>query len=298
MKIDYKLLKQTCLSGMSQFYQYGVVTTTPDGIYIHKDNGSKILGIAHLDSVLHLKHFYHLKIAGEHLVFNAQLDDRLGAYVLLHILPKMGIKFDLLLTEGEESCRSTAAYFEPSHNYNWMFSFDRHGSDVVMYQYDTPSLRKILKHSGFSCGVGSFSDIVYLDDLGVQGINIGTGYEGEHSNKCYANLDVLGRQVNRFAHFYKHNKDTKMEHTKPVYMSPSSTSYYPTRYTWMGDYDDLYCYLCNHARGTQRIEEGIWLCDPCFSQADQCQGCGDIFYAYEMTDGLCWDCLYPKEEDD
>src|SRR5688500_911556 len=131
MKIDYNRLKNTCLSPIESFMGLGEVVDTRDGIYIYKDKGCKVLGVAHLDTVLNMNHFHKIDVNGDPIVINAQLDDRLGAYALIHLLPSLGIQFDLLLTEGEESGRSTAAHFKASHEYNWMFSFDRHGDDVV-----------------------------------------------------------------------------------------------------------------------------------------------------------------------
>src|SRR5688572_4953131 len=157
-------------------------------MYIYQNNNSRILGVAHLDTVLSMNHFYRLKVNQDQIVLNAQLDDRLGAYTLLHLLPSMGLKYDLLLTEGEEMGLSTAAHFKTDKQYNWMFSFDRKGTDVVMYQYESKPLTAALESSKFKIGIGSFSDIAFLDHLGCKGFNVGTGYHGEHSTMCYANM--------------------------------------------------------------------------------------------------------------
>ena len=231
MKINYETLKNICLSPIESFKTLGDVVETKDGIYIYKSRpDSKILAVAHLDTVLSINHFH--KIEGEDIVFNAQLDDRLGVYTLLDLLPGMGVKFDLLLTEGEETGQSTAAYFEGDKKYNWMFSFDRHGEDVVLYQYDDKDSRSLLQESGFKPSLGSFSDIAFLGHLGIKGFNFGTGYEGEHSAMCYANINALKRQAKRFVHFYNANKNTKLNHVN----SPVYSGYYSHR-----EYDDLYC---------------------------------------------------------
>lgn len=289
MKINYSTLKSVCLSPIKAFKGLGDVVETQDGIYIYKITPkAKILGVAHLDTVLDLKHFNKMEIKGDDIVFNAQLDDRLGVYTMLDILPSLGIEFDLLLTEGEESGLSTAAHFETSKDYNWMFSFDRHGEDVVMYQYDDKHIRDLLIHSGLKPGIGSFSDIAFLDHLQIKGFNIGVGYEGEHSKMCYANMSILKRQVKRFLQFYKNNKDTKLAHI------PTPKKYPPSiRYNWedWGEYDNLYCYLCNATKGIHEIDADIYLCDGCFNDAEQCQQCFNVFYNYELTNGLCADCL-------
>ncbi len=55
----------------------------------------------------------------------------------------MGINVDVLLTTGEEMGQSSAAYFDPGEKkYNWMFQFDRGGTDVVTYDYGDKSLYK------------------------------------------------------------------------------------------------------------------------------------------------------------
>lgn len=283
MRFNYDILKRICLANISDFESIGEVTNTKDGIYIYKKNSSaKILGIAHLDSVLNLSHFYHLTIDKQELVFNAQLDDRLGVYTLLDVLPKLGIQFDILLTEGEESGRSTAAHFTTDKQYNWMFSFDRHGEDVVLYQYDDSHMRDILKESKFKVGIGSFSDISFAEHLRIKGFNVGTGYEGEHDSMCYANMNILARQINRFVDFYEKNKDIHYPQIKTSTKGHSSQFWH--------QYDDLYCYLCGKNRGVHEIEDDLYLCDGCFQDAGQCQYCYDVYYDYELSDGLCVDC--------
>lgn len=303
MKIDYQSLKSTCLSPIESFKGLGDVVETPDGIYIYKDNGAKVLGIAHLDTVLGLEHFYRVNVNGDSIVLNAQLDDRLGAYALIHLLPSLGIEFDLLLTEGEETGHSTAAYFETSKDYNWMFSFDRHGDDVVLYQYESKVINDALKSSKFRIGKGSFSDIAFLDHLGCKGFNVGTGYEGEHTDMSYANMTTFKAQVNRFIKFHSQNKDTKYPHEQKTiskitvndhYSMKDSYYDYSARRIW-GEYDNLYCYLCRAKRGTERINESVWLCSACMGHAAQCQDCADIFYEEEIISDLCVDCLDWRE---
>lgn len=296
MKVDYKTLRETCLNPIESFESLGEVYNTPDGIYIYKDNGADVLAVAHLDTVLGLDHFHVMTINGDKIVINSQLDDRLGAYTLIHLLPAMGIKYDLLLTEGEEQGRSTAAHFKTSKKYNWMFSFDRRGEDVVLYQYESKVINEALKSSKFRIGQGTFSDIAFLDHLGCSGFNVGTGYHGEHSDMCYANMREHKSQVKRFVHFYNHNKDTyyKYEHIPYSY-----GSHYPLKgsrsfetYNWerWGEYDDLYCYLCAKTRGTVDMGNGIWVCEACLGQCEYCAGCDDLILATESTDGLCEDC--------
>lgn len=112
------------------------------------------------------------------------------------------MKFDLLLTDGEERGCSTARWFVPPRRYNWMFSFDRAGTDVVMYQYDSPANRRLLHRAGFRVGVGSYSDIVDLGFLRCSGFNFGTGYHRQHRPDCYADLRETREMVSRFYSFW------------------------------------------------------------------------------------------------
>lgn len=287
---DYKLMKNTCLRSIQSFKSFGDVYDTPSGIYIYKNNPeAKILGVAHLDSVLDLRHFHKINIKGRDIVINAQLDDRLGVYTLLYILPSLGIEFDLLLTEGEETCQSTAQWFESYKEYNWMFSFDRHGEDVVFYQYDSPDICKDVSQVKLKPGIGSLSDIAFLDHLKIKGMNIGTGYEGEHTDLCYAEINALNRQIVRFKKFYDLFKDKKYTYI------PSITNPYGWKFVENTsnrfDYDDSpTCYLCNTAYGEQKIKEDIWLCNACFGQAEQCPVCQEIVYADEIINGMCFYC--------
>ena len=289
MKINYKTLKAVCLADITAFKKFGKVEQTPNGILIHSESSSKILGVAHLDTVLDSRKFQVINHKGDNFVINESLDDRLGVYTLLFLLPSLGIDFDLLLTEGEETGQSTAQYFTPSKDYNWMFSFDRRGEDVVAYQYDDNEWMDTLSKSGFSPALGSFSDIAFLDHLGIKGVNIGTGYYGEHTKKSYAHIPTLIRQVKRFKKFYDVNKDTKFPHVEiaPVY------NYRYSRYNWQdwGEYDNLYCYLCNKRTGKNQVTSEIFLCDECFNECEMCTACEDIIYAHEATDGICKNCL-------
>lgn len=281
MKLDYKRMKQVCLSPIESFESLGDVQHTQDGILVYRENPkAKILAVAHLDSVVNTNHFYHLSTGKDTMIVNAQLDDRLGVYTLLDILPQLGIQYDLLLTEGEEQGRSTAAHFESSKEYNWMFSFDRRGSDVVMYEYDSQELRKDLIKAKFRPDYGSFSDICFLDHLGIRGFNVGTGYHGEHNDNCYASIRELLGQVNRFKSFYDLFHSKKYPYEQRPLKSAIRRPFY----------DDLYCYLCEHKRGTNQVINDIFLCDDCMGHAAQCQKCFDIFMEDELFNGICFEC--------
>lgn len=191
------------------------VKETVHGPLIYIDNGANVLGVAHLDSVQSTKHFYYLVVKGAEYVMNAQLDDRIGAYVLLDLLPSMGLKFDVLLTYGEETGNSTAQFFETTKKYNWMFQFDRHGDDVVHYQYGSKHLKKKLRRSGFTdLYHGAFSDICYLDELGCEGFNVGCGYQDEHTEWAMLNVLELREQTVKFIEFWQANRNRAFPYKK------------------------------------------------------------------------------------
>lgn len=193
---------------------FAVDQPSPDDFYLFRDAGSDILAVAHLDTVglAYERSCRFVSTEGGPVVFSRALDDRLGAYIILDMLPKLGLDFDILLTVGEESGRSTAAYFEQSKQYDWMIEFDRGGSDVVMYQYDDDNVRALVKESGARVGDGIFSDICYLEHLGVKGFNWGVGYQDYHGPRAHAYLDDTCDMVDRFLDFHANNAGVYMPH--------------------------------------------------------------------------------------
>jgi hypothetical protein len=181
-----------------------------DRFYYYQDNGSPILAVAHLDTVQDNGACTVTQTAAGLLACSGALDDRLGAYVILELLPRLGIVCDWLLTTDEEIGRSTAADFaglDDDKEYNWMIQFDRGGTDVVAYQYDSPELVELVEESGARVDIGSYSDICELDDLGCVGLNWGVGYQDYHSARSHAWLDDTFRMVARFEKFHRANAD-------------------------------------------------------------------------------------------
>ena len=169
MTFDYDMLKTVCNLPIEDFR--GLGTYVPCSInsgYTFIDRGAKILAVAHLDTVQDKTHFYveSYDDVGD-VVFSPRLDDRLGVYLLLEYLPLLGFQYDILLCEDEEFGMSTAAGFDPfddqlpefGKRYNWMFEFDRGGSDTVLYRYHTTELASWLKQCGTQIGYGSYTDI-------------------------------------------------------------------------------------------------------------------------------------------
>lgn len=183
--------------------------------YWHRDNGAPVLAVAHLDHVQDDASCSVVDTAAGPLAISGALDDRLGAYVILDLLPKLGLAVDLLLTTDEESGRSTARDFALAVDdppWNWAIEFDRGGTDVVLYQYETPELVELVRRSGARVGTGSYSDVVDLDTLGIAGLNWGVGYQDYHSPRSHAWLYDTFRMVAHFERFYLENADTLLEH--------------------------------------------------------------------------------------
>jgi len=151
-----------CLTRPTGDSGWGDRISTPYGSLYYRDNGASVLGVAHLDSVLRAPP----EKEGP-FVYAPQLDDRLGVWILLDVLPRLGVKVDVLLTDCEEIGQTTARFFRPNRDYNWIFEFDRRGSDVVMYQYESDAYSDLLRDYGFRLGRGSYSDIAALEHLGV-----------------------------------------------------------------------------------------------------------------------------------
>lgn len=193
--------------------------TEPDpDFYLFKDNGSSILAVAHLDTVgPHPQRTCHYtETASGPIVFSRALDDRLGAYVLAELLPSMGLTFDLLLTVGEEDGASTAEFFDPARHhdrdYNWVIEFDRGGTDVVLYQYHDRHTEALVEATGARVSHGAFSDISYMEHLGLKCFNWGVGYRDYHGPKAHVWLDDMFKMVDYFIDFHAEHSDNQLIH--------------------------------------------------------------------------------------
>lgn len=196
-------------------------TLRDENFYHYKDNGSDILAVAHLDTCVDPDERFatFVNTAAGWVIHSGALDDRLGAYTILELLPKLGVNVDVLLTVGEESGRSTAEHFVPPEgkDYKWIIEFDRGGTDVVMYQYHDEATEALVRGSGAGVGRGSFSDIAYLEHLGLKAFNWGIGYDGDyHSTRGYAFLEDTARMVAHFMEFHRNNAGVKLPHAKQV----------------------------------------------------------------------------------
>jgi hypothetical protein len=198
---------------------------------------SKILAVAHCDYVELPNVFAADPEMG--VVFSPRLDDRLGVYTLLYLLPSLGINLDVLLTENEERGATTAKDFITDKKYNWVVSFDRRGEDVVYYQYS--NIREHLTPF-FAVGHGSYSDIAALQHLGVLAFNVGVGYESEHTSNCTCQLKTYFAQIARFVAFYRKNSETHLVNTcandTPIGRGAYSGGASPMASYWRSSYYD------------------------------------------------------------
>jgi hypothetical protein len=157
----------------------------------------------------------------ETFVFSPRLDDRLGVFTILNILPMLGLKFDVLITDKEEIGQSTAGNFKTEKKYKWMFSFDRRDDQTVLYKY-TDMREPCTKFFG-TPGNGSFSDICRLGNLGCGGFNVATGYSKEHTPHCYASMKTWAKSVLAMKAFYAANKNVHFKYTEPKFISSTVT---------------------------------------------------------------------------
>lgn len=216
---DWDRLKNRCLTAIPAFITMArnlpnatILDAETDNPAIFIDNGASILGVAHLDTQAKSDHFAHINVLGDWWALAAQLDDRLGVFLLLDVLRHLGMEYDILLTTGEESGRSSAKKWRPPEGkeYNWMFECDRKDTDIVHYQYNDHKWLKAWRDVGFNrIERGSYTDIASMDYLGVCGMNIGVGYTEYHSVWSKANMTDCAHQVMRLIRFYHANADVR-----------------------------------------------------------------------------------------
>ena len=206
-------LEKRCNMAIYEYKSLGEVTKTPDDSYIYIDNGSDILAIAHLDTVKQERHFHHLTLGdNQEYIFSPALDDRLGVYIILDILPLLGIKVDVLLTDNEERGQSNAYHFKTKKNYKWLFQFDRAGvDDIAMYSYLSKKYEDIFSKYGLHAVSGSYTDICDMTHLQRIGFNFSVGYNMRecHSLFSHAKIRDILSCVGSFTRFYDDNKNKR-----------------------------------------------------------------------------------------
>jgi hypothetical protein len=174
-------LKQSLLMNSSSISKLGDTIDTKHGPLTFIDNGADVLAVCHRDTVK----------------WNRK--PHIGKRWIKNCPPKIGCpKFDVLITDSEEIGCSTAQFFNAPKDYRYMFEIDRNGSDAVFYDYHNPLFECFISEQ-WDIGRGSFTDICYLDHLGIAGVNFGTGYFNAHFDDCYADLKITRDVCNRWA---------------------------------------------------------------------------------------------------
>ena len=253
--------------------------------YAFRDNGSKILAVAHCDTVQGISR--HFSVArGDHgdIVFSPQLDDRLGVYTILDLLPSLGINVDVLLTENEERGQSTAAHFVTSKKYNWIVEFDRRGSGAVVYDYENA---EAWAHEFFGLDYGTFSDISCLQHLGCIGINVGVGYHHEHTDWCHMKVNEYIEQMARFVEMWSAKKDIHVEHQEYTWTPSTYNRDYISTALPANSFDDI--------ESQRMIETGICpYCSTVLIGKTYCSTCG-YDWAEDVMDIECMDEINKEE---
>lgn len=258
--------------------------------HVYVDNGAPILLVAHIDTVQTPRL--------DRVNRGAGFDDRLGVYLGHKLVQERPDLFDLLLTDYEETCATTATYFTPTHDYNLVVELDREGEDYVDYGLASDDLHTVLKANGFRQGVGSFSDICAMDHVKCNKINLGLGTKHSHSKDSGFDMGVFERQVKRLMDFVTLYRDRQW---------PEATG----RRGWYWFNDDEVCDRClthvplrklnyNHHRDR-------WECDDCFKPdkwCEECESCGDLHPIEDLIydplyDGfMCSTCHHALHEED
>ena len=230
-KKQRKSLHNVLTADVEDFTVLGDTVHTEHGPMIHIDRGGDTLAVGHLDWV-HFNKKPKLKRRWNNLLIDKtpQLDDRLGVWVLLEMLPEINCNADILLCDSEEIGNSTAQYFSEHNNkkYNWMFEFDRAGSDAVMYKYEEQEYRGLLQDYGYEVGHGSFTDICELESLGCKAFNLGVGYHKQHTHDCYAYIAETFNSISKFKEMWKNWHAEHLDHKEVVWQ--------PIKYNWNKNY--------------------------------------------------------------
>jgi len=219
-------------------------------IFIDRD--SKVLFIAHIDTVLSPKYIRKkTKKKKVRRVYAQGLDDRLGCMVAYELSTEL--QADLLITDHEESAASTGQ-FHDLKDYNWIVEFDRAGNDVVTYNLDCADFVDVLDRF-WDVGYGSFSDVCQLK-TDVCCMNLGIAYEYAHSKDSYVDVVKLEEQIEQFKLFYAEYKDTEFKQNH-IYND--------------GDVDDYGCYsyedeceVCNTVKDDCEYVHNHYICAECF----------------------------------
>jgi len=256
----YKQIIKLASRGENYFFNYMFKEYTRTGkngrhIFIPGKAESKVLMVCHLDTVLSPRKGFHwnsgLDEHGRQIIKMPTVDDRLGLITMFLLKEEWGIDVDWLLTEGEETGKSTAKdWVNDGKEYGWCVEFDRAGSsdcgenDVVTYAYGSndKTWNETLVKAGFKKpGHGSFTDISAIEfqkQTNVKAMNIAIGYQNGHSRKAWFVISEWVRAMKLFRDFYAEHKDVRYEHVPAAsswsyqrrddpWQTSATTIYYP-----------------------------------------------------------------------
>lgn len=243
--------------------KHEVTYQPPPEWYLYKDNGANVLAVAHLDVAIGISKVTKSK----NTIYSTTLDDRLGVFTILHVLPYLGINVDWLFTTGEESGQSTADGFVTDKQYNWIVEFDRRGKGAVHYQYGSDDWCNTLEAYFQPVESGTFTDICDLDHLGCKALNVAIGYYNEHTTNHHMSVKDYVNQLNTFAQFYRDNCGIHFPHDED---NPEYGRGYRQYKSWYYDYEsidkddvwDSYTYSSTHSKNNNKTAaERCLFCD-------------------------------------
>jgi len=241
------------------------------------DNGGHILFVAHLDTVLPPKFVRETK----RRLCAIGLDDRLGCLLAYEL--GIELRADILLTDDEESCRSTA-FFHDCKDYKWIIEFDRRGDDVVAYDKSSKDfLQKLADY--WKIGVGSYSDICDLETKACC-FNLGIGIKNGHQESCFVDKKILRKQIRKFRSFYKKYHDTEFVADKRTQSGFAGRVH---EWGWLEQsytqtHDPCSCDVCGGMAGVEYVHNYL-ICEHCFLQMfDSFMNYSDYDYAQADID--------------
>lgn len=313
--IDTDKLRTRCKQSIDSFENgmFGDVVNCPNGLtYTYLKRGGKILAVAHRDVVKSIAESDICRIQGNDF-YAPQLDDRLGVHLILDVLAKYGIDYDILLTDGEEYGKSTAQYFTTDVDYNFIVEFDRAGLDTVMYEYHTKDKQKLLESYNLEVGWGSFTDICHLTHIGLWAVNFAVAYYGQHTLNCRVDMKQLEeRLLPNIIKFLQENQNTKFVHEKDKVIQRiyGGVSGYSNQHYYNDYWDDIYTrgkYIYNNNKDSaedtkdssyksdfsrqrwQRmiVVDGKYCCENCGRRYHECTGATCTFDKPKNTCKIC-----------
>lgn len=259
--------------------EYAVYSHEEKGgrFYVHVDVADcNVLAVAHCDTVNGNVADKSTKI--NYLSVNSiGLDDRLGIFIITHVMPLLGTMTSLLLTTDEEVGMSTARLFvenvEVADRYSWAFEVDRRGNkDAAHYGNITKSMTDAIESFGYWTVVGgSFTDVA---ELPIPSVNFSAGYVNEHTANCHAYYDDIvdnGWHISSFVHTHLDDTFDGEMIGRPVYRPLAFGRYSSIAKTW-NEYDDYY----------GGIRSYNW--------SSSCAVCGQYSDDVTHTDDICESC--------